>query len=91
MTGSVADPTREDGVKELFSNENANFGFDAKICILPHSRDHILSFLTPNSTPKTDIDKTLHCTSINLKYVYVITHFAIKTDKEQRTDKLCDW
>ena len=28
------------------------------------------------STPKTDKNKTLHCTSINLRYFYVITHFA---------------
>ena len=35
-----------------------------------------LSFLTPSSTPKTDKNRTLHCTSINLRYLYVITHFA---------------
>ena len=34
-----------------------------------------LSFLTPSLTPKTDENRTLHCTSINLRYFYVIIHY----------------
>ena len=49
--------------------------------MLKYAFSHILetlflSFLTPTSTPKTDKNRTLHCTSINLRYLYVITHFA---------------
>ena len=47
--------------------------FNAQICILSHSKD---SFLTSSFMPKADKNSTLHCTSINLRYVYVITPFA---------------
>ena len=33
-------------------------------------------FLTPSSTPKTDKNRTLHHSSINLRYFYNITHFV---------------
>ena len=51
--------------------------FDAQIY---YAFSHILetlslSFLTPSSTPIADKNRTLHHTSIILRYLYVITHF----------------
>ena len=52
--------------------------------MLKYAFSHILEtfflwFLTPRLTPKNDKNRTLHCISINLRYLYVITYFAIQS------------
>ena len=57
--------------------EPAFWVFNTQICILPHSRDSfLLSILTSSSTLKADKNSTLHCTSFNFRYFYVVTPFA---------------
>ena len=51
------------------------------VLMLKYSFSHILetlflSFMTPSSTPKTDKNGILHCSLINLRYFYIIIHFA---------------
>ena len=53
------------------------FGF----MMLKYAFSHILEtlflpFLASSSTPKSDKNRTFHCTLINLRYFYIITHFA---------------
>ena len=57
------------GVQGPLKGPGSFWVFNAQICILPHSRD---SFLTSISTPKVDKNRTLHCTSINLKHSYIL-------------------
>ena len=52
-----------------------------RVLMLKYAFCHILEtpfllFLTANSTPKTDKNSTLHCTSINLRYFHVSTPFV---------------
>ena len=46
--------------------------FNAQICILPHSRDSFLPFLASTSTPKADRNRILDCTSINMRYFFIL-------------------
>ena len=48
--------------------------------MLKYAFSHILetlfhSFLRASSKPKTDKNSTLHCTSINLRYFYILHPF----------------
>ena len=61
----------------------------AKQAMLKCSFSHILetlflSFLTASLPPKTDKNSALHCTSINLRYFYVITFAFVLTLKEMK-------
>ena len=65
------------GIQSPLKGPGSFWGFNAQICILPHSRDSFLSFLTASSTPKTNKNSTSHCNSINLRYFIYYTHFLI--------------
>ena len=64
------------GVQGLLKGPGNSGVFDAQIYEFSYILETLFSFLTPSLTPKTDKNRTLHGTSINLRYLYIITHFA---------------
>ena len=58
------------GVQSLLIGPGNFWVFNAQMCILPHSRDSFI--LTSTSITKADKNRTLDCTSINLRYFYTL-------------------
>ena len=56
------------GVQGPLKGPGSFWVFDAQICILTHSRDSFLLFLTSILTPKVDKNRALDFTSINLRH-----------------------
>ena len=56
------------GVKGPLKGPGRFWVFDAQICILTHSRDFFLLFLTSILTTKVDKNRALDFTSINLRH-----------------------
>ena len=60
------------GVQGLLKGPGSFWVFNAQICILPISRDSFSLIFDIISTPKVDKNRTLHCTSINLRHSYIL-------------------
>ena len=63
------------GVQGLLKGPGSFWVFNAQICILTHSRDSFLSFLTSILTPNVDKNRALEFTSINLRHSYILHLF----------------
>ena len=67
----------EAGVQGPLKGPGSFWVFNAQICILPHSRDSFSLIFDTYFNTKSDKNRTLHCTSINLRHSYIL-HLLFK-------------
>ena len=61
-------------------------GFNAQICIIPHSRDSLSLIFVIYFNTKTDKNRMLDCTSNNLRYSYLL-HLVAKLCETKTKNK----